>query len=176
VAGIGELSRMCSAGACRVISYDISESGQTVILIDAVVGHLDHHRQRTPGSREAGGQLFARFDGNAIQVERTTGPRPSDRRRRMSFIPDRLAERREIKRLFREGLCYVGDWHTHPEPCPIPSQTDIDSFQDMFRKSRHRLASFVMVIVGTADPPTGLFVALCNSEGVRKLAVSRYGT
>ncbi len=152
-----------------MIAYAIRNSGQTLVLTDAVIEHLLRHRQAGVGSREAGGQLFARFDGDTIQIERATGPRPSDRRSLMAFVPNRLAERREIKRLFKEGLHYVGDWHTHPEPRPSPSQTDIESFQEMFRKSRHKLASFVMVIVGTATAPEGLFVGLCGKEGLQKL-------
>lgn len=152
-----------------MIAYAIGNSGQTLVLTDAVIEHLLRHRQAGVGSREAGGQLFARFDGDTIQIERATGPRPSDRRSLMAFVPNRLAERREIKRLFKEGLHYVGDWHTHPEPRPSPSQTDIESFQKMFRKSRHKLVSFVMVIVGTATAPEGLFVGLCGKEGLQKL-------
>lgn len=54
----------------------------------------------------------------------------------------------------------MGDWHTHPECHPEPSLTDTESFKDMFNKSRHRLGSFVMVIVGTGPVPDGLFVGL----------------
>ena len=155
--------------ACLVITYLIENSGQTLILTDAVIDHLKLHSQSRPRSREAGGQLFARFEGNTIRIERATGPRPSDRRSLMTFVPNRWAERREIKRLFKEGLHYVGDWHTHPESSPKPSKTDIDSFKEMFRKSRHRLASFVIVISGTVAPPEGLFVGLCDGAGWREL-------
>ena len=169
MAGIGLLPGVRSPRACGVIAYAIGNSGQTLVLTDAVIEHLLRHRQAGVGSREAGGQLFARFDGDTIQIERATGPRPSDRRSLMTFVPNRLAERREIKRLFNEGLHYVGDWHTHPEARPSPSQTDIDSFREMFRKSRHKLASFVVVIVGTLAPPEGLFVALCDGSEFREL-------
>ena len=158
-----------SPRACGVIEYSIEGSGQTLILTHVVINYLKHHRQFGPHRREAGGQLFARFEGNTIRIERATGPRPSDRRRRMSFVPNRLAERREIKRLFKEGLHYVGDWHTHPESLPRPSQTDIDSFREMFRKSHHKLASFVIVISGKAAPPEGIFVGLCDETGWREL-------
>ena len=157
--------------ACGVIEYSIEGSGQTLILTDLVIDHLKHHCQSGPRSREAGGQLFAHFEDNTIRIERATGPRPSDRRSLMAFVPNRLAERREIKRLFKEGLHYVGDWHTHSEPLPRPSQTDTDSCKEMFRKSRHKLASFVTVISGTSEPPEGLFVGLCDETGWRELAV-----
>lgn len=153
-----------------MIEYSIEGSGQTLIITHAVIDHLKRHRQSSPCTREAGGQLFARFDGNIIRIERATGPRLSDRRGLRKFVPNRLAERREIKRMFKKGLHYVGDWHTHPESLPIPSQTDADSVREMFRRSRHKLASFVIVISGTTAPPEGIFVGLCDETGWRELA------
>lgn len=152
-----------------MIAYVVGNSGQTLILTDAVVAHFARYRQLTATSREAGGQLFARIIGNNILVERATGPRPSDRRSVFFFIPDRIAERREINGLFKAGLHYIGDWHTHPESQPQPSKTDTWSFRDMFRKSRHQLAGFVMVIVGTAAASAGLFVGVSDGEKLQKL-------
>ena len=172
MASIRVLPRVHSTCVHGVISYSIGHSSQFVILTVPVLACFDRHRQLDVHSREAGGQLFARFDGDAIRVERATGPRSSDRRSRTSFIPNRTAERREIGWSFKDGFHYVGDWHTHPEPDPSPSQTDIRSFQDMYRKSRHELASFLMVIVGTVSGENGLYVALCNDHGLRRLSVS----
>ena len=160
---IVELSCVQPTGACRVISYNIDGSNQIIILENAVLEHFYRYQQRTTKHREAGGQIFACFKGNVIQVKRVTGPRFSDRRSRTSFVPNRRAERREIKKFFKSSLHYIGDWHTHPEPIPRPSCTDIKSFQEMFRESKHNLASFLMIIVGTLPAPEGLFIAICNS-------------
>ena len=163
---------MHSAHTRNVISYSATASAQTIVLTDPVLDCFDRHRQMTATSPEAGGQLFARFDGNIIRVECATGPRSSDRRSSTSFVPNRKAERREIRRSFKKGLHYVGDWHTHPESHPSPSKIDILSFRDMYRKSLHKLASFLMVIVGTAPGEDGLYVALCNDHAVHRLSVS----
>ena len=152
-----------------MIAYAVGSSGQTLVLTDPVLSHFDCHRQLASKSRESGGQLFARIDETSIVVERATGPRPTDRRSFLSFVPDRMAERREIGRYFKAGLHYVGDWHTHPEPNPRPSKTDIRSFRNMFRRSRHQLAGFVMVIVGTADAPEGLYVGVSDSKRLEEL-------
>lgn len=152
-----------------MIIYPVKNSDQTLLFTDAVLAHFHSHRQLRTQSKEAGGQLFARFGEQMIRIERATGPRPTDRRGRRTFVPNRLAERREIKRMFKKELYYVGDWHTHPEPQPTPSGTDISSVKDMFRRSRHGLASFVMVIVGTASFPKSLFVGLCTNEGLIEL-------
>ena len=163
------VSDLCASSMCEVIKYTLEGSGQILIFPKTTIGHLERHRQLCPNSRESGGQLFARFEGKAIWIERATGPRRTDRRTRTTFAPNRGAERREIKRLFKEGLHYVGDWHTHPEPSPYPSQIDIYNFMEMFRESRHKLASFVAVVLGTASLPDGLFVGLCDESGLREL-------
>ena len=155
-----------------MVCFGIGTSGQVLVLTDEVLKHFDRHKQVTNRHLEAGGQLFARFDGNKVQIDRATGPRTTDRRSIRSFIPNRMKERREIRRLYKIDLHYVGDWHTHPEQQPTPSGTDIDSFRDMFLKSKHRLASFVMIIVGTAPLPSGLFVGLCTGNGLHELTDS----
>ncbi|MGF1456273.1 MAG: Mov34/MPN/PAD-1 family protein [Alphaproteobacteria bacterium] len=169
LASTGVMPGVCLPSAGRVIRYAIGTSGQTLVLTGSVLDHFDCHRQRGLLSREAGGQLFARYDGTTIQIDRATGPRPSDRRTPKVFLPDRQAERQEITRLFQDGLHFIGDWRTHAESYPIPSHTDIINFQDLFRQSRHRLHSFVMVIVGTDPFPDGLYVGLCNELELTKL-------
>ena len=89
-------------------------------------------------SAEAGGQLFARFSDAEIRVERATGPRISDRRSRFGYVPDRRREQEEIDALHGRGLHFIGDWHTHPEPNPRPSTSDIHSIRQAVRDSKHQ--------------------------------------
>ena len=151
------------------IAYAPSDQGLTIILADTVLEHFNCYRQRSPRSREAGGQLFARFGEKTIFVEKATGPRRSDRRSRWSFTPKRSEERKEILRFYNTDLHFVGDWHTHPERHPTPSPLDIESSCEMFRRSKHGLDAFLMVIVGTASDARGLFMSLVRSEGIQEL-------
>jgi len=153
-----------------VIRYPIGTSGQTLVLTDAVLAHFRKHRQVRRWNREAGGQLFARFDTPQIRIEVATGPRPTDKRGRTYYHPDRRAERKEIMSQHKRGFHYVGDWHTHPARHPNPSGIDVRNISDCFRLSRHRLAAFVMIIVGTGAPPEGLRVSL--HDGVTEYILS----
>jgi len=150
--------------------YGIEAGAPVVTLTDDAIGTMLRHRQMKAKDPEAGGQLFARFeeDGAATIVE-ATGPKPKDKRSRCLFIPDRWLQRAEIKALHGEGKHFVGDWHTHPEAIPSPSAEDVASMIDCFRKSRHELQAFIMIIVGTTEPPEGLFVCLVNENGINKL-------
>lgn len=158
----------------RVISYRIPREGYLVIGDDPLARF---HRYRQTGRRsEAGGQLFATFAEGVTRIVRATGPRRTDRRSPSSFIPDRLAERREIGALFGRGLHYIGDWHTHQELKPTPSRTDVANFREMYCKSYHSLDSFVMVIVGVGRVPEGLYVGLCKGEGLTRLRTTTSAT
>src|SRR5712691_9373691 len=79
-----------------VIVFELGASGEHLVVETAVVAHLEAHRQVMPQHREAGGQLFAIFLDGSVIVKEATGPRPTDRRTRTSYRPDRKAEQQEI--------------------------------------------------------------------------------
>ena len=148
-----------------MLEYPIGSSGQVLVLPEEVVQKFRRYRQKHWYQREAGGQLFARLSLSRIVIEEATGPRRTDRRTRMSYVPDRAAEQREIDSRHAEGLHYVGDWHTHPEPVPGASGLDIASISESVRKSTHALNGFLLVIVGQAKPPVGLLVSVHDRFG-----------
>ena len=131
----------------------------------AVLAHFRKHKQTRFSKSEVGGQLFAEFEGDLVKILRATGPNAEDKRSWTSFLPSPKRQNAEIKDLFRQRLYFVGDWHTHPEDVPTPSALDLNSMQDCFRRSQHELKAFVMVIVGRAPFPRGLWVSLHNASG-----------
>jgi len=151
-------------GPAVVLIYPIGVSGQHIYLGESVLQHFHKYRQTRWHHREAGGQLFARIIGMDIRVEDVTGPRRADWRTRFSYVPNRRAEQAEIRARHAHGLHYVGDWHTHAEDRPTPSRRDIESVRDCFAKSTHSLRAFVLVIVGTDAPPSGLHVSLHDAR------------
>jgi integrative and conjugative element protein (TIGR02256 family) len=138
--------------------YPIGESGQRIVFSEDVLAHFDTHRQTRWWHREAGGQLFARFDLPTITVVEATGPRRGDCRSCNSYRPDRRAEQREIASRHARGLHFIGDWHTHPEDLPSPSWHDDESMREMFSQSEHALRGFLLVIAGRLPFPSGLAV------------------
>jgi len=147
-----------------MIAYEIGTSATTIKLSDRVLQHFETHRQRRWYHSEAGGQLFARFAEGSVNVVEATGPRNTDQRGRTYYRPDRNAEQREIDEMFKRGLHFVGDWHTHPENFPTPSPSDKLSIAETLAKSRHALNGLLLVIVGKASAPEGMHVSIA-SEG-----------
>ena len=157
----------------RSIVFRIGDSEQRLILTPAALNHIARQQQSNGVSREAGGQLFARFKNEQIRVERATGPRATDRRSRYGYVPDRRVEQEEIDAMHSHGLHFVGDWHTHPERIPYPSASDIRSIRQAVVKSKHHLNGFVMLVAGTEAFPLGLFLALYGSHGETAILLDR---
>jgi integrative and conjugative element protein (TIGR02256 family) len=140
-------------------------------ITGSVLAHFHRHRQKAVKIPEAGGQLFARLLDDSIEIGCATGPYPDDERGRFWFRPNRHQQKADIKKQFKAGLHYVGDWHTHPVHHPTPSSIDLDSMRECFRLSRHELDSFVMVIVGLAVDPQTIWLSLHSESGYLRLSL-----
>jgi len=153
-----------------MIVFPIAASGQRLIFSSAVLDHLAKYRQLRSWQRESGGQLFARLALPDIVVEEATGPRRSDWRTRTTYRPNRRTEQREIAAHHAQGLHFIGDWHTHPEPLPVPSPEDAESMRDLVSRSKHALNGFVLTIVGNEALPVGLAVwVFSDTHGIKLL-------
>ena len=155
------------------IVFRIGDSEQRLVLTPAVLNHIARQQQSNGVSREAGGQLFARFRNEQIRVEKATGPRAVDQRSRYGYVPYRRGEQEEINVMHSHGLHFVGDWHTHPERIPSPSASDVHSIRQVVAQSKHHLNGFVMLIAGTEAFPLGLFLALYGSHGETAILLDR---
>jgi integrative and conjugative element protein (TIGR02256 family) len=147
--------------------FEHAECAQKVIFTNELCAHLRNNRQ-TSGP-EVGGQLFGAIDNNKIIVSLATGPRDEDKKSRFRLVVCRKSEQREIGTLFKKGLHYLGDWHTHPEASPSPSRLDLQSMQECFRKSKHKHGAFLMAIVGNGDQDSWLWVSLHRAKDYLRL-------
>jgi len=153
----------------KQLHYRIGTSGQTLVFSPSVLDHFYMNRQNRFWHRESGGLLFAKLSPNIVDVSSVTGPRPTDRRSRWRYFPDRRAEQDEIDFFHPLGQHFVGFWHTHPEDRPAPSRIDEESLSESVRLSDHQLNGFVQVIVGRNNFPEGLFVGVGDGSTIYPL-------
>lgn len=156
-----------------MLSFKIKGSDQEITLSDEVLANFSRYRQLWFWQKEAGGQLFAQISGNKISIVKATGPRKPDWRTRFLYFAHRPSEQSEIHEFFKDGLHFIGDWHTHPERIPTPSQLDIQTYYETFRMSKHALAGMLFIIVGQEPVPAGLYVAICNGLFITQIYSSQ---
>ena len=89
-------------------------------------------------------------DRQHIWIEAVTTPMPRDWRSRFSFALRDPGHQRAVCRMFASSdskAIYLGTWHTHPEPVPEPSDTDLSDWVACLQANRGR--PLVFVLVGT---------------------------
>lgn len=148
--------------------YRLPFSNQKVAIMPDALDIFAKYRQ-TGETLEAGGLLFATFQLPSIHIVDASEPHILDGRDRFRFFPNRLLQRRLIKKKFKQGLHFVGEWHTHPEPTPRPSLLDLESMGEAFLKSRHELNWFLMIIVGNKEDALRLWVSVHNAAGYHEM-------
>lgn len=155
------------------LQYGLTSDGPLLVVSHEAAELMTRFRQLRPKDKEAGGQLFARFEGSDVIIVEATPPTLLDRRSRCAFRPNRMLQQRQITQRYGTGLHFVGDWHTHPQPRAASSSDDVSGMIECFQRSMHDLNAFVMIIVGTEAPPEGWYVALVTASGTQRLTCLR---
>lgn len=86
-----------------MIVYPIGASDQKLLFHPEVIARFQRHQQLRWWQREAGGQLFARFQGTAIHVVEATGARRSDRRAVTTTSPITVPSSERSTNVFLSG-------------------------------------------------------------------------
>jgi integrative and conjugative element protein (TIGR02256 family) len=133
-----------------------SRGRERVKLDAAVVAIMRCFRQADRRSLEAGGVLLGRWlaDTPDIVVDHLTTPMRGDRRSRFAFHRHRRRHQERIDEVHAatNGTCgYLGEWHTHPEKRPTPSQVDLDDWSRRLRLDATDVDLVLFVIVGTTE-------------------------
>lgn len=127
-----------------------------VKLGQSVVERLRSHIQTGRLDAEAGGVLLGRKIKNTAHsvIDEVTTPMRGDRRARASFNRRDPGHQKHIDKVWEASdgtTVYLGEWHTHPELNPHPSEVD---FRDWVRRLSYDQVpskqSFFL-IVGTRD-------------------------
>ncbi len=118
--------------------------------------------------REVVGQLYARdLTTEVVRVEAAT-KLPAQWATFAGVGFDLKDAEIERKALFENGLHCLGFWHTHPEPIPHPSKTDLQMAANHALASKHIFTGLLFVIVGQAPFPQGLGVWLHDGHRALK--------
>ncbi len=109
----------------------IDEFDNHVVVMSEVVRLFHSYRQMHYASTEAGGTIIGERRGQHIVVTDISEPGQGDIRTRNRFERKGDHHQQKVDELFKQSdgyLVYLGEWHTHPEDFPQPSNTDIKSW------------------------------------------------
>jgi integrative and conjugative element protein (TIGR02256 family) len=125
--------------------------------IDATALGVLRRFVQADGGLEAGGVFLGRYivDSQAIVIDEATEPAPGDERLPRNF--HRLDEAHNVRvmdawRASDGRVHYLGEWHTHSEPFPVPSPLDCEAWLGLYGDVRDQhdgsAAPLVFAIVG----------------------------
>ena len=135
---------------------------QHLWLEPSALAHIAAFRQAGRNSTEAGGQLFGTVSIDEVRVIIATGPYLGDERGRFHYRSNPKAAQREITKQAKNGLLYLGEWHTHAEDNPSASESDKDTMRRLLKCSKLNVNSLLMLIVGRNTDLDGFL--LCSVE------------
>lgn len=133
-----------------------ARSGGRLKVDEVAVQRLTSYRQVGADHKEAGGVLLGRYllDCADIVVDAITEPLAEDKRSRFSFWRSKHSHQRRIDDAWQasQGTCvYLGEWHTHPEPFPTPSPTDLGDWRRRLRSDKFDGTTLYFLILGTCE-------------------------
>ena len=134
---------------------------------EKVLNVFRQHIQNLATDPEAGGLLLGEVRGEHLNLVDATFPTADDLRARYSFerLPQghaTVAEKMWSKS--RGTVRYLGEWHSHPQDHPIPSEIDRSEWKRLASERKDK-RPFLAVIVGRV----GLHVDLVPSKGVGRV-------
>ena len=131
----------------------LRDNGQKLKLSHAVILQMEKYRQDIYRKPEAGGILLGReiVDSKDIIVDSISTPLPGDKQTRFSFFRNAKHHQKIIEKTWHESkgtYNYLGEWHTHPEPLPSPSSTDLKDWKRKLKQDQFYSDYLYFVIIG----------------------------
>ena len=102
---------------------------------------------------ESGGVLIGRVltDSNNVVIDLVSEPCSHDKQKRFAFFRSN-AHQDILTQVWQKSngtLNYLGEWHTHPEEHPTPSQTDFKNWYKKLKSKGIDTLFLYFIIIGT---------------------------
>lgn len=138
----------------------ISISNKTIIISETVLNVIQQYIQNTPQKKEAGGILLGQVIQDKIYITRASTPNKFDKSSRYLFERNKEIAQVIVDYEFANSnskTIYIGEWHTHPENTPTPSNQDKKMIKEQFRLSKLNEPFLVLIIQGIKELYLGLY-------------------
>jgi integrative and conjugative element protein (TIGR02256 family) len=141
-----------------------------MFLGDELIEILFSYRQIKRRSPESGGILLGQMKDDEIFLLRVSTPNPKDVFNRTGFTRNKETAQIIINHEFLNSgkkTIYLGEWHSHPEDHPSPSNQDSKMIKDQFNKNCLNEEFIIIIIVGNLS----IFIGILDSNGFYKLNI-----
>lgn len=137
------------------MNFNLSNGG-VIEISKAVAEKLKYFKQDTLDKNEAGGVLLGRFikGSKNIIIDYITTPLLGDKATRTTFKRSHMNHQYHIFKhwITSKGTChYLGEWHTHPEKTPNPSNIDLKEWKRKLLNDKFSHSYLFFVIVGIEE-------------------------
>jgi integrative and conjugative element protein (TIGR02256 family) len=118
------------------------------LLIEALpLASIDLYRQDHASKPEAGGIFLGYRRGGHLHITVATVPQPSDQRKRYWFKRSTNHHQQVALQHWKASgqmMDYLGEWHTHPEQHPAPSQLDLSEWRKICEVRPHPMVFAIL--------------------------------
>ncbi|MEK4246608.1 Mov34/MPN/PAD-1 family protein [Psychrobacillus sp. FSL K6-2684] len=118
-----------------------------------VLDVFNRFRQTEPVSNESGGILIGRYIESSFHVviDMCTTPQLGDKQSRFFFSRSKKYHQEILNEIWgytNATKNYLGEWHTHPEKTPLPSEHDLNQWVKLLKNQNNDIENIFFVIVG----------------------------
>lgn len=142
-----------------------------IVIHDEAIVVLNQFTQKEAGQPEAGGVILGKIMKNEIHIMKLSPPTELDKASRTNFERHRLSAQIVINHEFYNSykqITYLGEWHTHPEDFPSPSDVDRKMIQEQFSKNKIHTDFLLLFIKGLKV----LYIGILNKRGLIHVNIS----
>jgi integrative and conjugative element protein (TIGR02256 family) len=123
----------------RFCSVILLGGRRIVTIADEVMQNIQSFVAADWAPKEAGGIFLGCYRGPHVEVVACTVPLSKDKRSMFGFLrrdPGHSAAAIAAWKASGRTTTFVGEWHTHPEDNPTPSQVDRNTWLDLMRSRK----------------------------------------
>lgn len=150
------------------MKYRLFDKSYLYIALDVVMT-FEGYIQR-PGMDEAGGILVGRCFHDRIEIDLASTPSKKDKAGPTFFIRAKKPAQKIIDDCWKKSngeQIYLGEWHTHSQKNPIPSNVDIVMINNMLKTSKMEISFLFLLIIGSTG---NIWAGIENGTGLCQIS------
>lgn len=138
-----------------MIKFKFNKSN-ILTISNCVLKVFEMYLQKEPSKSEAGGVLIGRIisKNDDILVDAITVPNNDDIRERFFFFRKKKKVQKIINKYWKKSSgtkIYLGEWHTHPENVPQPSDYDYRNWKNISVNAIYEQNFLIFIIIGIEE-------------------------